>query len=135
MPDALAGYALATEDEGLTLVYRFETEGERSRITTLLRDLNQHGLTFKDLETRRARSKTSSCRWGGRQHEPACGPRIYRFEMARTFRTLVQSILAPVLTTSLYFVVFGAAIGSRMTEIGGVPYGAFIVRVSSCCRS
>jgi ABC-2 type transport system permease protein len=52
---------------------------------------------------------------------------IYRFEMARTFRTLVQSILAPVLTTSLYFIVFGAAIGSRMTEIGGVPYGAFIV--------
>ena len=52
---------------------------------------------------------------------------IYRFEMARTFRTVVQSILAPVLTTSLYFVVFGSAIGSRMTDIGGVPYGAFIV--------
>jgi ABC-2 type transport system permease protein len=52
---------------------------------------------------------------------------IYRFEMARTFRTLIQSIGAPVLTTSLYFVVFGAAIGSRMTQIGGVPYGAFIV--------
>ena len=52
---------------------------------------------------------------------------IYRFEMARTFRTLAQSILAPVITTSLYFVVFGSAIGSRMTEIGGVPYGAFIV--------
>ena len=52
---------------------------------------------------------------------------IYRFEMARTFRTLAQSILAPVITTSLYFVVFGSAIGSRMTEVGGVPYGAFIV--------
>jgi ABC-2 type transport system permease protein len=52
---------------------------------------------------------------------------IYRFEMARTFRTLAQSILAPVITTSLYFVVFGSAIGSRMTEIGGVAYGAFIV--------
>jgi ABC-2 type transport system permease protein len=52
---------------------------------------------------------------------------IYRFEMARTFRTLVQSIGAPVLTTSLYFVVFGSAIGSRMPQIGGVPYGAFIV--------
>ena len=46
---------------------------------------------------------------------------IYRFEMARTFRTVVQSILAPVLTTSLYLVVCGSAIGSRMTEIGGVP--------------
>ena len=52
---------------------------------------------------------------------------IYRFEMARTFRTLAESILAPVLTTSLYFIVFGAAIGSRMGEVGGVGYGAFIV--------
>lgn len=52
---------------------------------------------------------------------------IYRFEMARTFRTIVQSILAPALTTSLYFIVFGSAIGSRMTAIDGVPYGAFIV--------
>lgn len=52
---------------------------------------------------------------------------IYTFEMARTFRTIVQSIVSPVLTTSLYFVVFGSAIGSRMTEIHGVPYGAFIV--------
>lgn len=52
---------------------------------------------------------------------------IYVFEMARTFRTVVQSILAPVLSTSLYFVVFGTAIGSRMTDMGGVSYGAFIV--------
>jgi ABC-2 type transport system permease protein len=52
---------------------------------------------------------------------------IYRFEMARTFRTVVQSILTPVLTTSLYFVVFGSAIGSRMSEIDGVPFAAFIV--------
>ncbi|MFT4252904.1 MAG: ABC transporter permease [Caulobacter sp.] len=52
---------------------------------------------------------------------------IYRFEMARTFRTLLQSIASPVLSTSLYFVVFGAAIGSRMTSVDGVPYGAFIV--------
>ena len=52
---------------------------------------------------------------------------IYRFEMARTFRTLLESIVAPVLTTSLYFVVFGAAIGSRMGTIDGVSYGAFII--------
>ncbi len=52
---------------------------------------------------------------------------IYRFEMARMQRTLVQSIVAPVLTTSLYFVIFGAAIGSRITEIDGVNYGSFIV--------
>ncbi|MDB4991499.1 MAG: multidrug transporter permease [Myxococcaceae bacterium] len=52
---------------------------------------------------------------------------IYRFEMARTFRTLLQSIVSPVISTSLYFVVFGSAIGSRMTELQGVSYGAFIV--------
>lgn len=52
---------------------------------------------------------------------------IYRYEMARMFRTVVQSIIAPVLSTSLYFVIFGAAIGSRITEIDGVSYGAFIV--------
>ena len=52
---------------------------------------------------------------------------IFRFEMARFRRTLWQSLVTPVLTTSLYFVVFGAAIGGRMAEVGGVPYGAFIV--------
>lgn len=52
---------------------------------------------------------------------------IYRFEMARTFRTLLQSIASPVISTSLYFIVFGSAIGSRMVEIDGVSYGAFIV--------
>ena len=52
---------------------------------------------------------------------------IYKFEMARTGRTLLQSVVSPVISTSLYFVVFGAAIGSRITEIDGVSYGAFIV--------
>ncbi len=52
---------------------------------------------------------------------------IYLFEMARTWRTLLQSVLAPVISTSLYFFVFGAAIGSRITEVDGVSYGAFIV--------
>ncbi|ETX29849.1 ABC transporter permease [Roseivivax isoporae] len=52
---------------------------------------------------------------------------IYRFEMARFFRTLLQSFVSPVISTSLYFVVFGAAIGSRIEEVEGVSYGAFIV--------
>jgi len=52
---------------------------------------------------------------------------IYRFEMARTFRTVLQSIAAPVLTTSLYFIVFGKAIGSRMGDIDNISYGAFII--------
>ena len=52
---------------------------------------------------------------------------IYGFEMARAWRTLMQSIISPVISTSLYFVVFGAAIGSRIPEVGGISYGAFIV--------
>ena len=52
---------------------------------------------------------------------------IYVFEMSRTFRTLLQSVVSPVVSTSLYFVVFGAAIGSRIEEVDGVSYGAFIV--------
>jgi ABC-2 type transport system permease protein len=56
---------------------------------------------------------------------------IYRFEMARFLRTAVQSVLTPVLTTSLYFVVFGAAIGGRMATIDGVGYGAFILATAS----
>jgi ABC-2 type transport system permease protein len=52
---------------------------------------------------------------------------VYRFEMARFWRTLLQSVVTPVITTALYFVVFGSAIGSRMNPVDGVPYGAFIV--------
>ncbi len=52
---------------------------------------------------------------------------IYNYEMARTWRTLFQSIVSPVLTTALYFIVFGSAIGSRIEQIGGVDYGSFIV--------
>ena len=52
---------------------------------------------------------------------------IYRFEMARTFRTLMQSIAAPVLSTSLYFIVFGSAIGSQIKTVDGIDYGAFII--------
>jgi len=52
---------------------------------------------------------------------------IYRFEMGRMWRTLLQSVASPVISTSLYFIVFGSAVGSHMATIGGVSYGAFIV--------
>ncbi|HEX7703465.1 MAG TPA: sugar ABC transporter permease, partial [Kofleriaceae bacterium] len=52
---------------------------------------------------------------------------IYRFEMARAFRTWMQSILSPVLSTSLYFVVFGSAIGGKIKTVDSIPYGAFII--------
>ncbi len=52
---------------------------------------------------------------------------IYKFEMARTFRTLAQSVISPIISTSLYFVVFGSAIGSKISEVDGISYGSFIV--------
>ncbi|MGH9806503.1 MAG: ABC transporter permease, partial [Terriglobia bacterium] len=52
---------------------------------------------------------------------------LYKFEMARMKRTLVQSVVSPVISTSLYFVVFGSAIGSRIKEMDGINYGSFIV--------
>src|SRR5690606_118026 len=64
---------------------------------------------------------------GGRRMNWHAIRAIYRFEMARTFRTITQSIASPVLSTSLYFVVFGAAIGSRMGQVDGISYGAFII--------
>ena len=87
----------------------------------------------------RARSRRSSSAWSAtnrrRGHDDGTVPAfnrhgvwaIYRFEMARFLRTLLQSVVTPVITTSLYFVVFGSAIGSRMSQVDGVPYGAFIV--------
>ena len=52
---------------------------------------------------------------------------IYKYEMSRTLRTVFQSIVSPVISTSLYFIVFGSAIGSRIAEIDGISYGAFLV--------
>src|SRR5690606_31370981 len=74
----------------------------------------------KQAEARRGRRRAMSMNWYAIRA-------IYKFEMARTFRTITQSIASPVLSTSLYFVVFGAVIGSRMGDIDGVGYGAFII--------
>ena len=92
-------------------------------------DLNRAGIRFRDLETRQSSLEDI---FVGLVSEPdrmnlRAVQAIYRFEMARTGRTIWQSIVSPVLSTSLYFVVFGAAIGSRITQIEGVSYGAFIV--------
>src|SRR5699024_2975028 len=88
-------------------------------------DARPHPLTTPDECPRHAPDQAS------RRQEPRMNPRsigaIYRFEMARTWRTLLQSIVAPVISTSLYFIVFGTAIGSRIQQIGDVSYGAFIV--------
>jgi ABC-type multidrug transport system permease subunit len=94
----------------------------------LLRDVDTAGIRFKDLQTvaKLARRHLRESRAGAAMNTHAIRA-IYSFEMARTRRTLMQSIISPVLSTSLYFVVFGAAIGSRITHVDGVSYGAFLV--------
>ena len=134
IPASLAAYDLMIADNGNELVYTYDTQGERTGITRLLHDLNEAGVRFNDLQT--TQSSLEEIFVSLVSKKPAAGGAvmnwhavraIYYFEMARTGRTLMQSIVSPVLSTSLYFVVFGAAIGSRITEIDGVPYGAFIV--------
>ena len=86
------------------------------------------GIRFKDLQTTQSSLEDIfvSLVQGGQVNVHAIRA-IYRFEMARTRRTLMQSIISPVISTSLYFVVFGAAIGSRIQQVEGISYGAFIV--------
>ena len=132
VPPELAEWNLALQADGHELLYVFDANAERTGVPSLLRRMSDLGIGFKDLAHPPELAR-------GHFRQP--GPRaergmnfnvygiwaIYRFEMARALRTLWQSLVTPVITTSLYFVVFGAAIGSRMTEIDGVPYGAFIV--------
>ena len=109
-------------------------QGERTGITDAARRpaARRHPLQgpADDAELARGHLRRPGARTGSDAHEPVnlhAIRAIYLFEMARTGRTLLQSIVSPVISTSLYFVVFGAAIGSRITEIDGVSYGAFIV--------
>ena len=119
---------LTLADGGGDLIFTYDTQMERTGITTLLDDLNRAGISFRDLRTEQSSLEDI---FVGLVSDRPMNYRavlaIYRFEMARTGRTIWQSIVSPVLSTSLYFVVFGAAIGSRITEIEGVSYGAFIV--------
>ena len=127
VPAALAAYNLELSDDGRGVTYNYDTKGERTGITSLLSDLRNAGIRISDLDT----SQSFAGRHFRQPGEGAMNFRavraIYLFEMARTWRTLLQSIVSPVVSTSLYFVVFGAAIGSRIAEIEGVSYGTFIV--------
>ena len=119
---------LTLANGGMDLVYTYDTQAERTGITALLQDLNRAGIRFRDLET--TQSSLEDIFVDLVRQEPMnlhAIRAIYVFEMARTGRTIWQSIVSPVISTSLYFVVFGAAIGSRITEIDGIAYGAFIV--------
>ena len=94
---------------------------------SLMRQLNELGIDFKDLQTSQSSLEEIFVKLVRASMNLYAIRAIYLFEMARTWRTLLQSVVSPVISTSLYFIVFGAAIGSRMTAIDGISYGAFIV--------
>ena len=105
LPKELDKKSVKLSDDGMRLTYVYDTKQKRTGITKLLSELSQ-GECSVNLQAVKA---------------------IYVFEMARFFRTLLQSFVSPVISTSLYFVVFGTAIGSRIQEVEGITYGAFIV--------
>ena len=131
IPAALADYKLSLADGGKELIYTYDTKGERTGITALLDDLDHAGIKFKDLQTTQSSLEDIFVGLVRQDQDRAMNiyavRAIYMYEMARTGRTLLQSIVSPVISTSLYFIVFGAAIGSRITQIDGVAYGSFIV--------
>ena len=127
LPPDLAAHGVALSDDGTELTYVYDPGGSRDAVASLLEDLRGAGIGVKDLETPRARSKRSLSTSSGSDDEHARRSAIYRFEMDRTWRTVTQSIISPVLSTALYFVVFGSAIGSRIERIGDIRYGSFIV--------
>ena len=128
IPGELKKYDLDLGSGGSELTYTYDPHSKRTGIVGLLEALKRGGYRLQGPEHHAELA-------GGNFREPGEEEKmnlravdtIYRFEMRRTRRTLFQSIISPVISTSLYFVVFGAAIGSRITEIDGVSYGAFIV--------
>ena len=135
IPPELAEWKLALNAGGHELQFTFDAALEQTGVGPLLRRLEQLGICFRDLNTRESSLEEIFVSLVGRGRARMSVPAfnrhgvwaIYRFEMARFLRTLLQSVLTPVITTSLFVIVFGAAIGSRMAEVDGVSYGAFIV--------
>ena len=116
------------------LCYEFDSHAERTghRLADAAAD-RARASRYKDLSTHQSSLEdifvelVHEPRSQGRRHERHGIAAIYRFEMARWKRTLWQSLITPVITTALYFVVFGSALGSRMTQMDGVGFGSFIV--------
>ncbi len=129
VPSGLSDWNIELSDDGHMLRYQFDSHAERTGIASLMRRLSgsRHRLqgpvdppVEPRGDLRRARPRRRPVNFHGISA-------IYRFEMARWKRTLWQSLITPVITTALYFVVFGSALGSRMTSMDGVSFGAFIV--------
>ncbi len=117
--------------DGLTLSFTLTGRGGEGRTAAspiCVKRLAAKGVDFKTINMNRSSLEDIFVDLVGKASMNLYAIRaIYMFELARTRRTLLQSIAAPVISTSLYFIVFGSAIGSRMTMIDGVSYGAFIV--------
>ena len=128
LPAALARFPARAARRRARARLHVRHASERTGITTLLAALVgcRHPLQGSEHDAELARGDLRQPREEIRMNWHAVHA-IYHFEMARMFRTIVQSIVAPVLSTSLYFVVFGSAIGSRIQEVDGTSYGAFIV--------
>ena len=126
IPEALATLrARARATKATSSSYTFHAERDRERSRALLRELAELEIDFKDLQTRESSLEEIFVEPRERRHVRRMNlftpvRAIYLFEMARAWRTLMQSIAAPVISTSLYFVVFGSAIGSRMTKVDGI---------------
>src|SRR5699024_10438054 len=121
---------LALSDDGSELIHTYHPQQGGNGLPGLMQALNDAGVAYVDLYTQQS-SLEGNLRQSGGTMIPVMNTHavraIYRFEMARTARTILQSIVSPVLSTSLYFVVFGGAIGSRITSVEGIDYGSFIV--------
>ena len=128
IPPRLDGYQLELTGNGSELIYTYDARGRARRHRRApqgpRRGRDRLQGPADDAKLARGHLRESG---EGRPMNLYAVRAIYTFEMARTRRTLMQSIISPVISTSLYFVVFGAAIGSRIQEIDGISYGAFIV--------
>ena len=128
VPDELGGFNLSLSADGSELVYTFAREDGETGIAPLMRRLADLKIDFRDLEHQGKFARRDLRQPGQEAVMNLYAIRaIYRFEMARMWRTMLQSVVSPVISTSLYFIVFGGAVGSHMATIGGVSYGAFIV--------
>ena len=133
VPDSLAEFDLELTGDGHALVYCYDRTAQSTGITRLLGALKAAGIGLADLSTHQSSLEeifvglVHDNRSRDRSMNFAAIQAIYRREMARFLRTILQSFVSPVISTSLYFVVFGAAIGSRIDQVEGVSYGAFIV--------
>ncbi len=126
LPPSLEALQLNLSEDGRAVIHEYGNGAGEARIGAVLAAMESEGLMISDISTHQSRLKISSFRSWEIAHELEAIKSIYLFEMARMKRTLLQSVISPVITTSLYFIVFGTAIGTRIQEVNGVSYGAFI---------